>query len=189
MVSAHALPPSVAVGSSPAGAPRDGNVYQPDRLCGEDVSAASPRQGRAPRIVRLKRRQEFLATAASGRRWVTPWFILQAAMRPGEADAFPQDIGLGFTASRRVGNAVARNRAKRRLREASRLLLPEVFVPLHNYVIIARSAVLTCPFQTLIDDLDKAFRRVLTAKPRERVSPGSRRKQCRRRPETSASSS
>ncbi|MGI9491913.1 MAG: ribonuclease P protein component [Geminicoccaceae bacterium] len=137
-------------------------------------------QAPAGRVVRLKRRSEFLATAASGRRWVAPTFILQIAPRRGEASSgglswLRSEAGLGFTASRRVGNAVARNRAKRRLREASRQLLPKAAVASHNYVLIARSAVLTCPFQTLIDDLNKAFERVLTARSRPPGLPRARR--------------
>ena len=76
------------------------------------------------------------------------------------------EIGLGFTATKRIGNAVARNRAKRRLREAARLLLPTAAADGHDYVLVARAEVLTCAFQTLLDDLEKAFSRVHTTKPR-----------------------
>ena len=71
-----------------------------------------------------------------------------------------------FSASKRTGNAVQRNRAKRRLREASRLVLPGAAEVGCDYVLIARSAVLTCSFQELIDDMTKAFERVLAVKPR-----------------------
>ena len=57
-------------------------------------------------MVRLKRRREFLAVAGTRCRWATPAFVLQAGPR-GAAE----EIGIGFTASRRIGNAVARNRA------------------------------------------------------------------------------
>lgn len=117
-------------------------------------------------MVRLRRRSEFLAVAATGRRWITPSFVLQVGRR-GEGQPEPSDgIGIGFTATKRLGNAVTRNRAKRRLREATRLLLPDAADPAHDYVLVARSGVLTCAFQTLLDDLTKAFSRVLTAKPR-----------------------
>ncbi len=112
-------------------------------------------------MVRLKRRPEFLAVAASGRRWVTPAFVLQAGRRPARADDGSRaEIGLGFTASRRIGKAVARNRARRRLVAAARAILPGPAEPGYNYVIVARPAVLTCPFERLLSDLATAFARI-----------------------------
>ena len=110
-------------------------------------------------MVRLKQRREFLATAA-GRRWVTPAFVLQAAPRPEPAGGDAREVGLGFTASRRVGKAVARNRARRRLREAARAVLPGPAEPGYNYVIVARPAALTCPFSRLVEDLSTALARI-----------------------------
>jgi ribonuclease P protein component len=97
----------------------------------------------AARIVPLKRRREFLRIAAEGRKWVTPAFVLQAGRRPAEgaAEAAAPAIGIGFTASRRVGKAVARNRARRRLREAVRRVLPGPARPGFDYVVVARPAV------------------------------------------------
>ena len=67
----------------------------------------------------LQKRSQFLA-AARGRKQGTAGFHLQARdRRDGEAT-----VGIGFTCSKKVGNAVARNRAKRRLREAARRVLP-----------------------------------------------------------------
>jgi ribonuclease P protein component len=109
-------------------------------------------------VTRLKRRREFLAVAATKRRWVTPAFVLQIGPRSvAEREA---EIGLGFTASRRVGNAVARNRARRRLVEAARKVLPGAAAPGYNYVLVARPVVLTCPFDRLLSDLTTAFARV-----------------------------
>jgi len=127
--------------------------------------------GRTPEaaVERLKRRQEFRAVAASGRRWVTPAFVLQVAPRAAGRDA---TIGLGFTASRRVGNAVARNRARRRLAEAARKVLPGAAEPGYNYVLVARPVVLTCPFDRLLSDLTVAFARVTRTAPRPRRPAG-----------------
>lgn len=110
-------------------------------------------------MIRLKRRSEFLAVAATRRRWVTPAFVLQAGRRPAR-DAAKAEIGVGFTASRRIGKAVARNRARRRLIEAARTILPGPARPGYNYVIVARPAVLTCPFERLLRDLTTAFARI-----------------------------
>ena len=70
---------------------------------------------------RLRKRCEFLAVAATNRRWTSPGVVLQARKFSAD-DAPPAEPGLrvGFTATRKVGNAVARNRAKRRLRAAVR---------------------------------------------------------------------
>ncbi|MEM8947823.1 MAG: ribonuclease P protein component [Pseudomonadota bacterium] len=156
--------------SSPAGAPKDGSVYPPNgRGEGSDFEGHATRDSApatAVDVVRLKRRAEFLAVAATGRRWIAPSFVLQTGRRLTDAKSEDAAIGLGFTATRRIGNAVARNRAKRRLREAARRLLPDAAVAGHDYVLIARAEVLTCAFQTLLDDLERAFSRVLTAKPR-----------------------
>src|SRR5438045_8117026 len=66
-------------------------------------------------LARLKSRADFLRVAAGRRRAVRPAFIVQAAPQPTE-DASGTSVRAGFTASRKVGNAVVRNRAKRRLR-------------------------------------------------------------------------
>ena len=114
------------------------------------------RTGRRP--VTLKRRADFLRVAASRRRFVTPGFILQAAARPQDiADAAPR---VGYTASRKVGNAVTRNRAKRRLREIARLLLPHLAQPGIDYVLIARQDTTERDFSLLQDDLRLALKRI-----------------------------
>jgi ribonuclease P protein component len=74
-----------------------------------------------------------------------------------EDSAQPERIRVGFTASRKVGNAVARNRAKRRLRAAAAALLPLYGSPGNDYVLVARTATLTRPFPALLDDLKAAL--------------------------------
>ncbi len=68
--------------------------------------------------------------------------------------------GLGFTASKKVGNAVARNRAKRRLREAARKLLPEHGLPGVDYVLVARQSAVDAPWAALLDDVGNALIRL-----------------------------
>lgn len=66
----------------------------------------------------------------------------------------------GFTATKKIGNAVIRNRAKRRLREASRLLLAEYGVPGTDYVFIARRDTADCDWASLLDDMRSALIRL-----------------------------
>jgi len=103
---------------------------------------------------RLKRRAEFLAVAASGRKAAASGLVLQALDR-GD-DAPPR---LGFTVTRKVGNAVIRNRTRRRLKEAARLLLREGGPAGFDLVVIGRDRTRARPFPALIEDLRYAMRR------------------------------
>jgi ribonuclease P protein component len=88
-------------------------------------------------------------------------------------------IGIGFTASRAVGGAVQRNRARRRLREAARQLLPGLGVPGVDYVIVARQSASQAPWPALLDDLRNALIRLraeLEAGDRSARARGSARK-------------
>jgi ribonuclease P protein component len=90
-----------------------------------------------PRILTLKRRADFLA-AARARHRATAGFIVQArARREGEPPTGAMRVG--FTCSKKVGNAVARNRAKRRLRALARDVLPRHGRPGWDYVLIGRA--------------------------------------------------
>lgn len=66
-------------------------------------------------------------------------------------------IGMGFTATKKIGNAVTRNRAKRRLREAARALLPQYGLAGHDYVLIARGSTTAREWTDLLDDTRKAL--------------------------------
>lgn len=113
--------------------------------------------GSVPRgsVGRLKRRPEFLRVAAKGRRVPTPGVVVQALARDDEAP-----VRLGFTVTRKVGNAVMRNRARRRLREAARLLLRERPVCGLDLVLIGRDGTARRRFDLLIEDLRRALDRV-----------------------------
>lgn len=113
-------------------------------------------------LARLRRRPEFLAVAAARRKWVAPGLVLQARKR-GTRDAGavdPHIIRYGITASRKVGNAVARNRAKRRLRAAASEVLPAAGVPGYDVVLIARAATNERPFADLKADLAQGLAKV-----------------------------
>lgn len=109
-------------------------------------------------LSRLKVRADFLR-AARARRQGTGAFLLQARKRGAEEDA--EGIRVGFTCSKKVGNAVARNRAKRRLREVARLVLPGAGHDGWDYVLIGRAgATATRDFAALSDDLRRALARI-----------------------------
>ncbi len=103
---------------------------------------------------RLKRRADFLA-AASGTKAPAAGFLLQAKLRDEG-----QPVRVGFTVSKRTGNAVERNRIRRRLREIVRLTGPSVMQAGHDYVLIGRRDALTLPFTRLTAELARALKRV-----------------------------
>lgn len=107
-------------------------------------------------VCTLKRRPEFLRIAAKGQKSVTPGLVLQACRHAHPCGP----VRYGLTASRRVGGAVQRNRARRRLREAARAVLPVHAAPGHDYVLIARASTSTRPYDLLVRDLERALKRL-----------------------------
>lgn len=95
--------------------------------------------------------------AARGTRRSQPSVTLETAPTP-EASLKPDTIRFGVTASRKVGGAVERNRAKRRLREAARAVLPLSALTGNDYVLVARRETLAKPFDVLLADLARALK-------------------------------
>ncbi len=121
------------------------------------VSVCLPSGAPLPlKIETLKNRADFLR-AARAKRAGSPAFLLQARDRQDKVAT----VRLGFTCSKKVGNAVARNRAKRRLREVARLVLPQMAHPGFDYVLIGRATETAArDFALLQQDLSKALAKV-----------------------------
>lgn len=129
-----------------------------------------------PTVGRLKTRPEFLKVAAARRKWATPGLVLQAARRqPGDDRAAlgvspitasgavareEPEVRVGFTVTRKVGNAVVRNRVKRRLRAAAAEVFGQHGQAGTDYVVIGRAATLTRPYDALRQDLEQAILKV-----------------------------
>ena len=101
---------------------------------------------------RLTRRAEFLRAAAKGRKAAMPGVVLQALPRNDQEPA-----RVGFTVTRKIGNAVIRNRTRRRLKEAARLVLAGHPASGVDLVLIGREATRGRDFKVLQDDLRRAL--------------------------------
>jgi ribonuclease P protein component len=110
------------------------------------------------RIQRLTRRPEFLAVAASERRYATTSVVVQAKPAPDPVAA-DSPTRFGFTATRKIGGSVQRNRARRRLKAAAALLGPDHARPGVDYVFVARGAALDRPWADLLRDVALAMDR------------------------------
>jgi ribonuclease P protein component len=113
-------------------------------------------------VARLKRRPDFLRVAGGRQKWVAPGLILQALRQD---DSKPSTEGIasarvGFTASAKVGNAVVRNRARRRMRAAAASVLPRHAAAAHDYVLIARAGTVKRRFADLVADLEAGLKRL-----------------------------
>jgi ribonuclease P protein component len=115
----------------------------------------------------LPKRRDFLA-AARARKQAMPGLVLQARKRT-EGELSVTSIRLGLTCSKKVGNAVTRNRARRRLRAAGMEALPKYGKAGWDYVLIGRRDVtIARSYSDLLNDVEKALQRVHTSrKPRK----------------------
>ena len=114
------------------------------------------------RLGRLFQRKDFLRIAAGRRKSVAPGLILQAlpAAESARAGAHAEGRRVGFTASKKVGNAVARNRAKRRLRAAVGQVMADHAASAHDYVVIARRETVDRAYRSLVQELETALKRL-----------------------------
>ena len=109
----------------------------------------------------MKNRPDYLRTA-QGRRQGTGSFMLQGRAR-GDGQAL---VRIGFTASKKIGNAVARNRAKRRMRALAREVLPMLARPGWDYVLVAKpEATVSRDYKDMLDDLAMALASVHKVRP------------------------
>jgi ribonuclease P protein component len=109
-----------------------------------------------PKILRLKKRSDFLRLKDAGKKWVSPTVIVQ--MGTGESEG----IRYGITATKTLGNAVVRNRVKRRLRAAANKVLADKTQKV-DLVLIGRSETATCEFDRLVRDLTWCLKRLEVA--------------------------
>lgn len=120
-------------------------------MTGTDPETRAPRAA-SSRLEVLRKRADFLA-AARAKRSSQSGLLLQARER-GDC----QPLRVGYTCSKKIGNAVTRNRAKRRLREVARRVLPEMGHAGWDYVLIGRpKATVERGFENLVEDLHRAL--------------------------------
>lgn len=103
---------------------------------------------------RLRKRRDFLAAAKAEKAGVAS-FLLQGRDRRDAGD-----VRLGFTVTKKVGNAVVRNRIRRRMREVARAVMPASGRTGYDYVMVARPNALHAPYPDLVRDLERAIWRL-----------------------------
>lgn len=139
---------------------------------------------------RLKRRREFLLVARAGRKWATPGLVLQVLDRDAATNANTRDhakfrskigageparqndIRVGFTVTKKIGGAVIRNRARRRLRAAVETVMPTHAARGRDYVVIGRARTNARPFPDLVHDLETALHKLNAWQEAETIADG-----------------
>lgn len=114
------------------------------------------------KILHLRKRKDFLKVAEDGTCVFIGSIGLQLFKRPVETKRVsPSDVRLGFTATKKLGNAVKRNRIKRRLRAAAREVLPRKAPSGYDCVLIGRLSTSERPFFMLKKDLKRALKKAI----------------------------
>lgn len=106
-------------------------------------------------IQTLKKRSDFVAANTTGQKWISPSVIVQILKQDN-----PDTINIGYTVTKKVGNAVTRNRIKRRLRAAVTEIIPENAKTGFAYVLIGRKETETADFEKLCADLKWCLKRL-----------------------------
>jgi ribonuclease P protein component len=105
---------------------------------------------------RLRRRAQYVRVTRTRRSSAAPGLVLQVSRRQAAAG----EARIGITVTRKVGNAVRRNRARRRLRAVAEQVMPQHAERGHDYVMVARQGTADRPFEDLMKDLETALRRL-----------------------------
>jgi len=108
-------------------------------------------------IATLKRRPEFLAVNAGARASKPGFVLLGLAREATNTHIAPETVRFGLTVTKKIGNAVTRNRARRRLRAIAQSGLPARGTPGWDYVLIAREGAVTRAYDALQSDLESAL--------------------------------
>ena len=109
------------------------------------------------RVSTLKKRSDFLRLRG-GKRYTTKSLVLQSAkLEVSSEKSNEMAPRVGYTVTKKVGNAVVRNRIKRRLREVAQKVIPDKSKPHHDYVIIGKHGALTRDFLSIQKDLEQAL--------------------------------
>ncbi|WP_262693180.1 ribonuclease P protein component [Kordiimonas aquimaris] len=118
---------------------------------------SKPKTLATSKIGRITQRPEYLSVANTGRKWVTPSFILQADHGTTHQSDDSTPAKVGFTVSKKVGNAVMRSKARRRLKEAARASFPEHAPNGWSFVLIGRNTAVHYPFKKMCADMTWAL--------------------------------
>jgi len=161
MAFAPAWPRSVVAGFLPTVAGRGASGCPPNLGGRASRFRVMPTvQSQSVPITRLKRRSDFLRVARRGQKWAAPGFVLQSHRRKDAESRSRDGIRIGFTVTKKVGNAVIRNRTRRRLKAAAVDVMAAHGQDLTDYVLIGRAGTLKRPYALLVADLETAMQRL-----------------------------